>query len=306
MKRGYITLPGFGSGFFSNYFCVLSMMIDADQKKLIPYVDFRRTAFVEGYNPYVDENPPENSENPWDWWFEQVPIRDNDKLTLIPYTTSNFSQTKKLWKRKDLPNAKLINEKYINIKNHIIDQVDMIYENEFKDKVVLGVMARGTEMNNVHPENGNQTIDTWISKTKRVIKKHKNVDMIFLVTEDSNYLNEFENNFHNTFYLKDVFRRSNENLKYTIKYPLWPNLHKNRKNHNRILGEEVLLQALLLGKCDYLIAKQCGTSSAAILFSETLNDVYYADTWHLLNRNMKLRTRFRWIIKSLINKIGIS
>ena len=299
MNRGIITIPDFGSGFFSNYFSVLSMIIIADQQKLEPWVDLRRTAFVEGYNPYLDKDPPENSENPWDWWFEQIKLNDNDKLFPIPYDITKFNQTEKLWNRADLPYARNISEKYIKIKQHILDRVNIIFEEEFKNKIVLGVMARGTEMNKIHPEYGDQTIATWLNKTSKILKKNKNIDRIFVVTEDKNYLDRFNEEFDNVFYLKDVFRRTTESLEYTIKYPLWPCLNTERINHCKLLGEEMLIQALLLSKCEYLIVKQSGVSSAAIFFSHNLKDVYYTPTFILFNRYLNFRLKLHLVLSKL-------
>ena len=131
-------------------------------------------------------------------------------------------------------------------------------------------------MNTWHPEYGNQSIDTWISSTRFVLEKHPEISLIFLVTEDSNYIPIYLNEFPNTLYLKNVFRRTTESLEFMIRYPLWSCIVQPRENHCRILGEECLVQAQLLSKCDYLLVKQCGTSSAAILFAEeNLKEVYY-------------------------------
>jgi len=62
---GHVKFLTQGGGFFSNYFTVLSMVIDCHHRGLKPYIDLRRTSFVEGYNPYFDEVPV-NPENPWD------------------------------------------------------------------------------------------------------------------------------------------------------------------------------------------------------------------------------------------------
>lgn len=303
MKRAFIKLPNHGSGFFSNYFSVLSMIIEANNKNLKPYVDLSNTAWVEEYNPYIDNSPRQNSENPWDWWFDQEDLNPNDDFIEINYTRSNFDQNTKVWKRKDLPNAKNIAKKYIKIKKEILEQVEYIYREYFDNKNVLGIMARGTEMNNIHPEFGNQNIDSWIKKTNRIINKHPNIDLLFIVSEDSEYIKIFLDNFKNVFYLKDIFRRTDESLEYTVKYPLWPCLDINRKNHCKKLGEEMLIQALLLSKCKYLIAKQCGTSSAAIFYSDIIQEVYYVETFPFFNPNLPYRTRIRLVLKMLLNKL---
>ena len=273
MDRGHIILPQFGWGFYSNYFRTLSHLMEADRLDIDPWVDWRNTAFVEGYNPYKLETLPAAPENPWDWWFDQRELADDTLVTVyIDYNT--FDHQSRVWQRPDIPVFRKINDKYIKIKKHITDKVDAIYEAEFKGKIVLGVMARGCEMNKGHAEFGNQTIDTWLEKITAVTSKHK-IDKIFIVTEDSHYLPYFDKQFSNTFYLKDVFRRTDETLDYMEGCLIWFALDDRRENHCQLLGEECLIQALLLSKCDYLIIKQCGTSSAAILFSDDIKEVFY-------------------------------
>ena len=64
-KTGHVKFLTQGGGFFSLYFCVLSMVIECYHRNLKPYIDLKRTSFVEGYNPYFDPIPV-NPENPWD------------------------------------------------------------------------------------------------------------------------------------------------------------------------------------------------------------------------------------------------
>jgi len=278
---GYIKLSNLkkpnpiSHGFFSNYFTVLSMIIDSDNQYLRPYVNLDNTSFIENYNPYTD-NLPKNPVNTWNWWFEQEPINDTDNIVNIKFSTTNISHSEKMWGRKNLKYIKEFNDKYIKIKPHILKKINDYYAENFKDKIVLGVMARGSEMAHWHPEYGNQTIHTWIESTKNVLIKYPEINVIFLVTEDSNYIPIYLNEFPNTIYLENIFRRTTESDEYVRKYPMWPNIANPRKNHNKLLGEECLIQAKLLGMCDYLLVKHCGTSSAAILFAtDNLKDVIY-------------------------------
>lgn len=303
MDRGIIRLPKWGSGFFSNYFCVISMLYDVEELGLYPYVDFRNTAFVEGYNPYFDESPPETSENPWDWWFVQNNLDEISSHVLIKYSNNRFNVNRKIFGVNELEYARYLRDKYIQIKEHILNKASDYYDENLRGKTVLGVMARGTEMNRIHPEYGNQSIKDYISQTKKVLAKHQNIDAIFLVTEDISYVNEFKKHFPDVYYLKDVFRRTNEPLDYTIKYPLWPCIKNYRDNHCKLLGEEMLIQALLLGKCDYLIAKVCGTASAAVFLSESLRMVYYVDTPVLTNPNLTYRQRAGLLFNKLFKGI---
>ena len=276
MNFGYISCPSAGGGFFSNYFSVLSTMITCHSLNLIPYVNLNKTAFATGFTQ--DKGAPENADNPWDWWFTQDTPTDDDHIVHVEYTpTINFSHGLKVWKRKDIPHARMVVDKYIHIKPHILMAVNDYYNKYLKDHIVLGVMARGSEMNPIHPQYGNQTIETWIKSTKKILKKHPEIDVIFLVTEDANYIPIFLKEFPDTLYLNDVFRRTTETIEEMVKFSLFYCTANVRPDHSRVLGEECLLQALLLSKCNYLLVKQCGTSSAAILYAnDNLKNVIYA------------------------------
>jgi hypothetical protein len=274
-RFGYIDFPGTGGGFYSNFFSAVSNIITCHQQGLVPYVNSNKTAFVEGFT--VDGGAPLNAENPWDWWFDQeTPANDDVTIPIDFNPTINFSHEQRVWQRHDVPFVKEILNKYIHIKKDILEKVNDYKTKNFDGHVVLGVMARGSEMNDIHPQYGNQTIETWVEETKNILNKHPEIDVIFLVTEDSNYIPIFLNDFPGTLYLNDVFRKTNEKLEDMIRFSLFYCIANTRKDHSKILGEECLVQGLLLSKCDYLLIKQCGTSSAAIVYGDNIKDVYYA------------------------------
>ncbi len=275
MDRGHVILPGYGYGFFSNYFRVLTYLVRAEQLGLNPWVDWRNTAFVEDYNPFKQKAPPLNDvPNPWDWWFDQEPLLAGDRLIEFECDCGVLNHEIRFWKREGMESYKRAADKYAKIKGSLLKRVDDIYARDFSG-TVLGIMARGCELNAGHPERGNQTFETWVNKARQVLDKYK-IDKIFVVTEDGQYLPRFEKELPNVFYLPDVFRRTNETLEYMIKYNLWPCLDTKRPNQCRLLGEETIIQTLLLSKCDYLIVKQCGVSSGAIFWAkENLKNVFY-------------------------------
>jgi hypothetical protein len=274
MNRGYIRLPHYGYGFFSNFFRILDHIKTAVDMGLEPYVDYKHTAWVNGYNPFTDARPPKNAENPWDWWFEQRPL-GSDIPAKVELDHLIFMHHTQVWKRGDVPMFREVFDNHVKIKQHILDKVDDIYNREFKGKTVLGVMARGCEFNAGHPDFGNQQLEDWLRKTKDVLHDNEEIDKVFVVTEDGHYLPVFDNWFNNVFYLKDVFRRTEETLEYMNSVGLWAIIADKRPNHKKLLGEECLIQALLLSKCDYLICKVCGTANAAVFFSDNLKEVYY-------------------------------
>lgn len=277
MDYRLVKVDSYGSGFFGNFFTILSNIIGHENSGLYPYVNINKSVWANGYDPRVDKTPPENAENPWNWWFEQPIPSNDDKVLELPFVgNAYFSASERVWGRNDIPSAKHIANKYIKIKKHILDRIEEFYEENLKGEVVLGVMARGAEMGICHPEYGQQQINDWINNTKSILQQHPEITKIFLVTEESSYIESFEKEFDNLVYMKDVYRRTDENLEEIVAFSLLYCLVTPREDHKKLLGEECLIQAKLLSKSDYLLVKQCGTSSAAIFFADDkLKDVFY-------------------------------
>ncbi len=305
-KRAYIRLPNrlaSTTGFFGNFFCILSMIKESQELDAEPYVDFKNTAFCEGYNPYEDESYPKNSSNPWDWWFEQSRIESDQDLISVPQEYSmSLDQSRSLHRRSDLEVLKKIFKDNFTIKEKIIQEAEDYYKRFFEGRKILGVMARGAEKNYFEPQYGLHSTKLWIDETKRILRKKKDVDHIFLVTEEESTVEQFKRHFPDILFL-DVFRRTNQDDEFIKNFPLWPCLDNSRHNHKKRLGEECIIQALLLSRCNYLLGKQCGTISAAVLFSNKIDEIYFSDTNPLLNKNLNLFSKLKIFLKRKVLRI---
>ena len=76
-----------------------------------------------------------------------------------------------------------------------------------------------------------------------------------------------------------------------------------RKNHRYLLGEEILIEAVLLSKCDGLTFIKSNVISAAKLFAKKkikLHEVYLGT-----NTRNKFFSKYLWLIKSILpNYLG--
>jgi hypothetical protein len=277
MDYRLVKVDSYGSGFFGNFFTILSNIIGHENSGYYPYVNINKSVWANGYDPRYDLSPPENADNPWDWWFDQPIPKTDDNIHYLPFVgNAYFPANTKVWGRNDIPYAKSVSDKYIKIKDHILEKINDFYEKNLKNEIVLGIMARGAEMGICHPEYGNQGINDWINETKKIISLHPKITKIFLVTEESYYVEEFKKEFDNLIYMTDVYRRTTESLEDIVNFSLLYCLVTPREDHKKLLGEECLIQAKLLSMSDYLSVKQCGTSSAAIFFADNnLKNVFY-------------------------------
>lgn len=268
----------FGSGFFSNYRITLAKLIYLHYYKpdKIPYIDWGDTAWVEGYNPFIGNRLIKN-ENPFDFWFDQIIPTENDIVTTIdgfnPHTIINHTLDYRD-NQLELNKQQTIDKLYIKPKQYLIDRIDEIYDAEFKDEIVLGVIARGCEFFHWHSIYGVFTIDDYVNNVKQILKNNPQITKLFFVSEDSNYIIRLKNEFPNSYFMENIFRRTNETIEYMNRVFLWPNVDTKRPNQNKLLGEETIIQTKLLGKCDYLLGMHSGVFAGTVLWNEKIKQIY--------------------------------
>lgn len=295
-KVARVMVPSFGSGFVSNLMSCLSFCEEADRLGLNIYFDWRNTAFCDGYNPYIDSRVPPKSQNPWGWWFDQDESSNKIATDILdPALSQTINQGRCFMHRNDKEKLRRLFNKFMPIKKSIIDEAQELSFKYFNGSKVLGVIARGSEFHKFHPEYGFTPNDLWIKKVKKTMAKNKELKKIFLVTEDSSILEVFRKNFDNLIYL-DVFRKTDETEEYTEKYPLWPCLSDKRTNHKEKLGRECLVQMLLLGRCEEILAKHCGTLSGSLLMAENMPKVQLIITNPLLNPHMNFQQKIKFFV----------
>jgi hypothetical protein len=260
--------PGDSGGFFSNYFSVLSTLAICLKYKLIPYVDTSNTWF----NPTCDfeQNKVQDSDiNPWDWWFEQSLKSVNDAYEIeifrdfISQNPLTFNTQANLDYFRDLA------DNYLKIQNHIIEEENLLYEKYLKNKTTLGILARGTEMLLYHPEYPKVKLQSWSEIIEIYLNKNPHINNIFLVSDDNEIIDTIISKFPETIYLKHFFRKTNQPKEMIDNrfMPWWLISPTNDPNHRKRLGEECLIQAKLLSRCEYFLGTCSGISNAVQFFN---------------------------------------
>jgi hypothetical protein len=269
---------GYGYGFFSNYRICLEQLIHHHETggQTTPYIDWGQTTWVEGFNPFESTVLIPNG-NPFDFWFDQEIPTNEDSVTfcnkqprpdLIDHGRHYFDEPEQLNRQQT------IDKLYIKPKQYILDKIDEIYEREFKDHVVLGVMARGTEYNLHHPMYGVFDVNDYIKEINKILETHPEITKIFIVSEDMEYVDALHKAFPNSYFIPDVFRRTDETMEYINRVHCWPNVSTKRANHCRLLGEETIIQTKLLAKSNYLFGRRCGILAGAVLWNENIKKVF--------------------------------
>jgi hypothetical protein len=269
---------GFGYGFFSNYRICLEQLIYHHESgnDAIPYIDWSNTTFVDGFNPNEStENIPVG--NPFDLWFDQTIPKEGDIITRCKNGSdpNRYDHAKHYFDEPDeLKRQQNIDRLYIKPKQYILDKINEIYEKELKNEVVLGAMARGTEYNLHHPMYGVFDINDYIREIKKILKENPQITKLFLASEDMEYITALHNEFPASYFIPDVFRRTDETMEYINRISYWMNVSTKRENHCKLLGEETIIQTKLLGKCDYLFGRLSGIFAGAVLWNENYKKIF--------------------------------
>lgn len=119
-------------------------------------------------------------------------INTSNNIFLCPCKNS-FLQANLFERFNDL---KKINNKLL-YNEFIIEQVNK-YVNSFNiDENTFGIHIRLTDMNSMHPEYGNINIEKYIENTKIILNRNKNINKLFIASDNYESINIFENEFPN-------------------------------------------------------------------------------------------------------------
>lgn len=142
----------------------------------------------------------------------------------------------------------------------------MYWRNNLAGKKVLDVHFRGQEHKTAIDHPSCPTIPQMLAKVEEFLDRFS-IGAIFWVTEEKQYADVFKERFGELVYCTDAYRTYGVNAYHLRPYP--------RPLHMYKLGLDVLCDALLLGRADYLLASGQGTvangsnvSLAAQVFSK--------------------------------------
>ena len=135
-------------------------------------------------------------------------------------------------------------------------------------------MARGAEYNYHHPMYGVFDVNNYITEIQNILNTHPEITKIFIVSEESEYVNKIAEAFPYNYFMPNVFRRTDETMEYINRIHCWCNVSTKREDHCKLLGEEVIIQTKLLGKCNYLFGRFSGIFAGAVLWNENIKQIF--------------------------------
>ena len=299
------------------FFCEMHKVLD----NILHFEDegFSRVTieWKQPFFPYKDS--PE--EDGWPLFFEPISLEnkynssDTKKITLTgswyheihtnicprPFLFPERYAQYRLWGHKALT-------KYIKVKKYILDEVDSFFENNLKDYTCISVHVRYcTAHDREIPGGRGPELKEYYEQVDKIRSNLNTSKIKIYIASDSDYaINQFKKHYPGmVICLEEAFRASykddphliGDDTNYWVSHP--EEFHAKKPGYKG--GKEVLMDCLLLAKCDYFIHTASNLATFVIFFNPLLKTI-------AVPRNMKdglcshLRPRQAKYLKPIKNK----
>jgi hypothetical protein len=280
----YVIKRDVGSGFFSNLFFILNHIRIAEKLNFVPVVDMKNFKTI-----YNDKSLKYKNRNIWEVYFKQISRYNLNEVYQSNNVvfSSNYLPEDTIfdWNKNDLK-KKFI--KYIKINSLFLSKKKNFIKKQFQQKT-LGVHFRGTSYKIARGHSFQPNLKIMIDLINFLIKKNY-YKKVFVITEEQKYLDGLKKEFKD----KLIFYNSHRSYKNDA-FKIYP-----RKNHRYKLGEETLVETLILSECDGIISNTTNIEQAARFISkkkQTVHKIYLGT-----NSRNKYIARWLWYIKTYLPK----
>jgi hypothetical protein len=262
------------AGLFGVFFGVLNNLMWCEKNDVIPVVCWDKASYYyvkEGYN---------GSTEPWEYYFEPVSdisveeakkrsdaffnyrFEDPDRGH-IPRTGCHNAYYRRHLNKKYRKVLNQVIQKYIRVKPTILEQVDRFYEQNMAGKITIGIHLRGTDK----VQEAAQVTPEMICAKAHEIAQGIPGCQFFVATDETRLLEEMKKLLKGPVLSFDCHRSSNGK-------PLHIGGNKDTKAQ---VGEEVLIEALLLSRCNKLVHTRSNVSSAVLFMNADLENFVVYD-----------------------------
>jgi hypothetical protein len=278
-------------GFFSVVFQAVGQAYLAEKTGATPIVYYNRHCL------YWSDAGYQGARNVWDYYFEplsDLKIEDLfslDRAELEDCTPEKFAElaagtdivaTKKYPPVIEFNSPLGVNfqrkfvhrllDKYLVLKPHIREKLDQFCKGHFKSKFVVGVHYRGVEK--AHGERKDWIItresrdlkEFYFVEMRRYLAKHPSA-RIFIATDSAQFLEEAKAAFGDAVFAREATRLDSAEESTGLHFS------DHAKKNGALLGEEVLLDALILAKTNLFIHGVSGVSNAVLFFNPRLRHI---------------------------------
>jgi len=250
-------------GFFSSFLAVLSNVMWAERNGKIPVVHWTQECFYyqkEGYH---------GSMEPWEYYFEPIshlryepgdPTYNSGDALDGTHVWGPFLKYSDHFHREFRFQVHDVIQRYIQIKPHILEKVDAFYNTHMKGKRTIGIHLRGTDRNIKTKKDG--MIEALLEAAENVADKEC---QFFIATDEESLLDYAKGHVQHPLLYHNSHRS-------TDGVPL--HIGNFREECPALLGEEVLIEALLLSKCDFFVHSLSSVAVAVLYFNPSIPSIY--------------------------------
>jgi hypothetical protein len=213
---------------------------------------FPVAGFMVDFSTYGLYYDPSCGPNWWTYFFEPVCVGETENVQMI---YPGIEQYRRAWRHRYWMSravAAEIVKKYIRIKPHIQEKIDAFVEEFFQKNYMIGVHYRGTDKKSEAPRVAYERVFQEIEKQIPLGKAYA----LFIATDEDDFLKQVRMRYPDRVMATNAQRSAYSHL----------GVHFANKN-NYSIGEEALIDASLLARCDVLIR----TSSNLSLWSTYFN-----------------------------------
>jgi hypothetical protein len=281
LSNKFIVINSRSYGLFSNFLHTLQHLYLSEVRKRIPIVDWR-ICWYRQEEPYFGVKA-----NVWEYYFEPVSSyrmedidQEKDHVKHVhkyikgrriheepegcwdyqhsPPTDCLYSPS---YEARSFVNSLI--KKYVKIKPRIQKRVDVFYKNNMEGHKILGIHIRGCR--DVADEARPHPLNKYVKR----IRKYLSDDLdarVFIATDYEPYLQYFINIFKDKVIFCDSLRSSSG-------FSAVCGFKTGRSSKNRggpIPGEEVIIEASLLSKCDLFFHSDSQVSSTVLYLNPEL------------------------------------
>lgn len=278
----YIIKRSPGAGLFSNFIYVLNHLKIANSCGYEAVVDMENFQTI-----YNEKNKIKNTKNAWNYFFDnkkKINLKKIFKENNFIITTNKFS--KEFSHRIDNDEFRYLFNKYFKIKNEFISYSNNFYKKNLKGKI-LAIHLRGTSYKTSANHPFPTTIEQSVNLISKIFRKY-NYDKIFLCTEDLAYFEAIIKIFkEKVIFLKNTYKAYEDDA-----FNVYP-----RSFHRYKLGRDILIEALLISKCDGFIFTTTNVSEF-VRFLDKKNKINYYSIQNSFNSQNAYIAKWLWYYKN--------
>lgn len=270
-KRIYlINEVGKGYGFFAEFHTLLQKLAFAEHFHLTPYVSW-------GEDFLYYEKSLDKIKNGFEYFFEPFnkfsaeEIKTADLLTVSKMGQAGWIE-ERYERGYDLSDSYMnmisdVHRKYIHLNEKTYKRLTKEVETLLKGRPTLAVHYRGTDFKvNYDDHPVCVKVEQEIQVIKEAVQNY-HFDQIFLATDDSEAINEFEKEFGDKMVFYTDVVRGNSNVSVAFS-------DRDRQYHHYLLAYEVLRDMYTLSTCQGLVAGVSQVSICARIAKKARNETY--------------------------------